>query len=56
MRNEIKAVLSRLKEIKNRVELYKKQAEDSGHEARIEELENEIDSINTAIEALDEID
>jgi hypothetical protein len=52
MRNEIKAILARLKEVEDRVELSHAMAENRGQEERQESLEAELEAIQEAIEAL----
>jgi len=52
MRNEIKAILARLKEVESLVEVYV----DTANEERQEILEAELDAIQEAIEALESIE
>jgi len=52
MRNEVKAVLARLRAIQIKVEEHLDQATDE----RAEALENELDCLTSAIESLEDID
>lgn len=56
MRNSIKTIIDRLKKIHSDVERYHIHAEDSGAEERMEQLENELDFIEQAIDILKEIE
>lgn len=57
MRNELKAVITKLKIIQKKVEGYLNAADYSqGNEERVEKLETEFDAITEAIETLEEIE
>ena len=56
MRNEVKAVLKRLTEIEGQIEMYKIKAEFNADGERVDELESEIEAIQAAISALEDID
>ncbi len=56
MRNEIKAILARLKEIEGQVDNYREKAEDRGQEEKAETLEAELEFVREAIESLESID
>lgn len=55
MRNSVKAVLERLKNIQREVEAYLNDVPE-GDSEREERLSNEVDSLSAAIEALEEIE
>ena len=56
MRSEIKAVIKRLEEIRDEVDLYLCNAENKGQEEKADQLSSAIDQINEAITSLEDID
>lgn len=56
MRNEIKAIIKKLKEVQNKVQGYAENAILVNAEDRANELEFEVEAIETAIESLKEIE
>ena len=58
MRNEVKAILAKLIAVKDKVQTYLDNAEaaESPNEDRVEALGHEIDALQDAIEALENID
>ncbi|MCK9432125.1 MAG: hypothetical protein M0R00_04130 [Candidatus Omnitrophica bacterium] len=56
MRNEVRGILGKLQSIKEKVEGYLGNAEEAENDERIDALSAELDSLGTAIEALEEIE
>ena len=56
MRQEVKAIIKRLEEIRDKVDVYMCNAENRGQEDKADKLSSEIDQINEAITALEDID
>jgi len=58
MRNEVKAILKKLETVRDKVSDYLDTAEsaDSPDEERIDRLQHELDCLETAIEAIEDID
>lgn len=56
MRNSIKSIIDKLKKIYLDVARYHQHAEEAGAEERIGQLEDEMSSIDQAIEILEEIE
>jgi len=58
MRQEIKAIIVKLEQVEQKVEIYLENANDrvNPNEDRIAELETELDAIRQAIELLQEIE
>lgn len=56
MRNSIKAIIIRLQEIEKDVEGYLKNCEDTEDEERSEKLEIELEAIQNALDALEDIE
>lgn len=56
MRQEIKAIIKQLNAVRDKVASYQTRAEDRENEDRAEELSNELELIEQAIDNLSEID
>lgn len=56
MRQEIKAIIVRLEQVRDNVGSYLSNAEDRGADDKADQLSNELDQIDTAIEALEGIE
>lgn len=56
MRNEIKAIIEKLRALEPKVQTYLIRAQEDSNENREETLQNELDSIQEAIEALENIE
>lgn len=56
MRNSIKAIIDKLEKIQRDVERYYLHAEEANAEERMEQLENEVDAIEQAIDILKDIE
>jgi hypothetical protein len=56
MRPEIKAIIVRLEQVRSRVDVFMCNAENRGNDDKVDQLSNEIDQINAAIDALIDID
>jgi len=56
MRNSIKAILNRLEGIRDQVEGYRDNAEEAGNYNKVEKLDGELNSIEYAMDSLQEIE
>ena len=56
MRNEVQAILSRLREVREKVGRFLTKAEEDEQEERVSSLEQEIEALDEAIECLEGIE
>ena len=56
MRNEVQAILSRLREVREKVGRFLTRAEEEKQEERVSSLEQEIECLDEALEALENIE
>lgn len=56
MRSEIKAIIVRLEQIRDKVDVFMSNAEDRGNDDKVDQLSNELDQIDAAIDILESIE